>query len=170
MINSSESEVRFVIRQSFLNHGLMIFLIALSVPLSIYLSVRFPWAMQPLIRSEFVTIKLPFFAIVPLVIVAKLMHSSRDLKMVFTDDYVLFITGLMSWREKSIRLHYFNIKEIGIDETLYQKLFGLGDLIITAVATQIESAIRMPGVRNARMIKDFINQRMDAQIHERQNA
>lgn len=164
---TTDSEVRFVARQSILNHGLLLSIcIALTV-ISVYLTYEFSWSMQTIWSSDYFSIKIPLFALVPLVLIARLLHATHDKKIVFTDSYILFLEGLMSWKEKSIRLHYFNIKEIEIDQTIYQRMFGLSDLLITTVATQIEDSLRMPGLRRARVIKDFINERMSQQLQDK---
>lgn len=170
MAISTDSEVRFVVRQSFLNYGFFILVVGAFTLFSIYLTFLYPWSMQTIWSSEFVSLKIPLFALIPLALFAHLLHLVLDKKMVFTDSYILFLEGLMSWKEKSIRAHYFNIKEIEIDQTIYQRIFGLGDLTITTVATQIESALMMPGIRNSRQIKDFINERMVSQLEEKNNA
>lgn len=170
MVITTDSEVRFASRQSFLNYGGFILTIIAITFVSIYLTYLYPWSMQKIWSSEYFSLKIPFFALLPLALIAHLLHLVLDKKMVFTDSYILFLEGLMSWKEKSIRVHYFNIKEIEIDQTIYQKIFGLGDLSITTVATQIESALLMPGIRNARHIKDFINERIVAQLDEKNSS
>ena len=166
-IAADSSDVRFIVRQSHLNHGPLILAWIFVTGIAIYLTDAFPWSMQPILATDSFTIKLPLFALPSLILLGKMLHSIFNKKLIFTDDYILFLEGLMSWKEKAIRLHYFNIKEIEIDQTLYQKIFGLGDLIITTVATQIETALCMPGVRKSRVIKDFINKKMQEQMQHR---
>lgn len=152
---------KVVINQDVLNQGPLLFVFFLSIYLLFALSQLYPWSVQTIDLTAF-DLPLPLFGIFPLIIGARLIHTLLDKRVVLTDEYLNFIEGRLSWKEKTIRVGYDHIREIEIDNTLYQKMLGVGDLGITAIATTLEPTIKMPGVRNPRKIKDIIRQRIHA--------
>lgn len=145
----------FTIRQSIYNQIPLVLLILGSIWLLIWTSVNFDWAVH---TFEFgpISFPLPLGGIITLVLVAILIHKLYDNKLIITDEYLLFIHGCLNWKEKSIRLEYSFIREIEIDQTIPQKFLGVGDIIVTLVATSLDSNKKLPGVRNPRKVKDLL--------------
>lgn len=156
-----QKQPEIVIVQDYLNQLPLMVLFLLSVYALIRFSPMFPWSVQWLDLWLFY-FPLPLFGIFPLMILAVLTHALFDKRMVLTDEYLNFIEGRVSWKEKTIRVGYEHIREIEIDQTIYQRIVGIGDIGITAIATTLEPTIIMPGIRKPRVLKDTIRERMHA--------
>lgn len=157
-----------VYKQSHLNHAMLFFgFVAISI-FSLWATVNFSWTLQPIgaipIGPNGLNVYLPMFGIFPLILLALLLRSLYDKKLVLCEDYLLYLEGLASWKERSVRIDYRNIREVTIEQTLYQKLFGIGDILVTSLSTHIDSSIRMPGVKRPRDIKNFIMERVKEEI------
>ena len=115
--------------------------------------------MQTLDLSFIPPFHIPLFGIIPLVLGAKLLHDMKDSKLLLYKDYVLYAKGLMSWQEHTVRIRYNHLREIEIDQTILQKLFGIGDIVLISMSSQSEDEVYMRGIPNPRHIKDLIEKR-----------
>jgi uncharacterized membrane protein YdbT with pleckstrin-like domain len=82
-------------------------------------------------------------------------------KLVLTPDYLLLITGVISWKQRSVRLEYNRISEIEIVQTIPQRILGIGDVVVMPAGTGPDAAISMPGVSHPRALKDILMFRND---------
>lgn len=149
-----------------------LFLVSLFVVTSIlacYGTVTWAWSVQMVPLGKYITLPIPLFGLAPLVLFTILLHRRYDRKLILTKEYLLFVEGVVSFKEHSLRVQYRNIREIGIDQTIVQRILGVGDLLVSPLATQLESAIRMPGISNPRAAKDEIYKRvqLDQQAADR---
>lgn len=136
------------------------------------ISVAFPITVQELLRFSIfgtdISLKLPFFAIFPVVGVFVLIHRLFNERLVLHPEYLLFREGLLSWRELSSRIEYEHVREINIGQNIFQKLFNIGELRVSTVATQIAAEVTMTGVRRPRRVKDEVYRRRHLILAERE--
>lgn len=117
------------------------------------------------------TIPFPLLFLPALICIALFAHRTWNSRVVLTPEYLLYIQGILSWRQRSIRLDYARIQEIEISETILQKLLGVGDLTATPISTSMEDMISIRGVLNPRVCKDLIREKIkpissdDAGVH-----
>jgi uncharacterized membrane protein YdbT with pleckstrin-like domain len=137
--------------------------------LSIYLSGVFPWSIQEisiaLTGSNQFSLAVPLFALLPLTMLMQVIHNIYDYRFILCDDYILEVRGLWSLFRKSVRINYVHVRGIEIDESFLQQLFGHGDVAILGVADQGHPAIIMRGIAKPRAVKDLIQSRVNAQLH-----
>lgn len=136
---------------------------------SIYLSSRYAWAMQYIEVGAWLGVSLqlplPLFGIVPLALLAQVVHSLLDYRYILCEDYVLGVEGLLSLKRRSIRINYVHIRGMEIDESLWQQLLRVGDLTILATTLdQGEHEVTMRGIAQPRRIKDLIQARVHEQV------
>lgn len=157
-------EGNIVIHEYFLNHIVLLLTLILCVIGGIWATFTFPWSIQPLqigkIGGILFSFPLPLFILPVMVVAAMYLRSIHDIRLVLCPEYLIYVSGVISWKEKTIRVEYSDIREIEIDQTLYQKSINVGDIIILIISTQIDSALQMPGVKNPRLIKDYLRQKI----------
>ncbi|MBX7144184.1 MAG: PH domain-containing protein [Oligoflexia bacterium] len=137
--------------------------IALTI-LSVYLSVLFPWSVEH-VNVGPLAIPIPLFGLLPLIILFRLLHNLYNYRYILCDEYVLEVRGLWSLAAKSVRINYIHIRGIEIDESLVQRILGLGDVsILGVIGNQGEPCLTMKGLRNPRHVKDLIQDRVNQQI------
>ena len=96
-----------------------------------------------------------------LVCAAAATYKVWNSRVVLAPEYLLYIHGILSWQQRSIRLEYARIQEIELRETILQKLLGIGDVIATPISTSMEDMIALNGVRHPRLYKDLIRDRIE---------
>lgn len=149
-----------VIQTSMLNEALEIMALLVITPFFVYLTYLYPETTTYRIYfSESASVACPLLVIFPLAVLAAIIHKKFNARLVVCKDYVLFITGLLSWREKTLRLEHHRIQEIEIDQTIIQRILGIGDVIITPAVTSFDAFMRVPGVRSPRIVKDLLRAR-----------
>lgn len=148
-----------IVRQASLNQLPLIIAFVASIFLTFWAPLHYPVTLQE-IDLGIITFSLPLFGLFPLVIAAALVRSLGNYRLILTPEYIYYAEGIFNWKEKTIRIEYNHIREIEIDQTMFQRIFGMGDLVITVVATSIESSTNMPGIWRPRKIKDLIRSRM----------
>lgn len=171
---SEETEARpspnVVIFRHPLDETPRILLLLLFYAAAIYISIAFPVTVQriPLgvIFGKELSIGLPLAAIVPIVMMGSIVHSLYDVRYVLTPDYVMEIEGLLSFNERSVRLHYIHIRGMEIERNIFQKMFNIGNLKLGSAIAQGDSDVVLRGVFDPRRYKDIINER----IMERMSA
>ena len=150
---------KIVLTQNFLNQLPMLVALAFSFPAAIWLSIAYPWSVEhleiPLFNFAF---PLPLFAIIPLLLLGALFHALYNVRLILCPEYLIYVEGALNWKEKSIRVEYEHIREIEIDQTIYQRIVNVGDILVTVVATSIESSLIVPGVHDPRAVKDLIRE------------
>lgn len=148
-----------ILSQSWMNQLGMIFLALLLVAAVFYLNREFSEYTAIPIKTESGTFLIPFLFILPLVLFGKASFSIYNERFVLAPEYMIDVTGRLSWRERSVRLEYGRIQEIEIGQTIVQRILGLGDVIIIPVAGMTQTTINMHGVRHPRVVKDLIRER-----------
>ena len=81
-------------------------------------------------------------------------------RVVLSPNYLLFIEGILAWRQRSIRLDYTRVQEIELRETILQRMLGIGDVVATPISTSMEEMIALNGVLHPRLYKDLIRERI----------
>lgn len=160
--------MNLIFKQSFFNHVTLFLGTVVTLILSIVLSATYSWSIQYLgavpLGIFSIPLYLPMFGIFPVILVVLLLRESLNKKLILSDDYIIYIEGLAQWKERSVRIDYKNIREIVIEQTLLQKLFNIGDILVTTLATHLDSSVLMPGVKNPRHIKDLIHDRIKRDV------
>lgn len=96
---------------------------------------------------------LPVF---PLLVLAKAAFTIFNERLVLTPHYIIHVMGRISWRVRSVRLEYQHIQEIEIQQTILQRIVGVGDISIVALGGANVAAVHMHGLANPRAVKDRI--------------
>lgn len=145
-----------IIRQSWLNQLGPILLALLTLALTSYLTIIFP---------EYTTItsesgwSLPLLNFIPLTILLRSAFHIHNERFVVTPEYLIDVEGRLAWRERSTRIEYHRVQEIKIEETIVQRIFGLGDVTVVPLAGSDGVPICLRGVIQPRLVKDLIRQR-----------
>jgi hypothetical protein len=112
-----------------------------------------------------IILMLPVF---PLIVLAKAAHTIFNERLVITPHYIIHVMGRISWRVRSVRLEYQHIQEIEIQQTILQRVLGIGDISIVALGGANVAAVHMHGLANPRAVKDLIrDMRVRASVAER---
>jgi uncharacterized membrane protein YdbT with pleckstrin-like domain len=149
-----------IVNQSWLNNiGLLVALIA-AVLGTIYCMVLFPeYTGVPLPDGT----TFPLLAVVPIAVALRWLAVMLNNKLVLTPEYLLLISGAISWRKTTTRLEYHRISEIEIVQTIPQRLFGIGDVIVMPAGTGPDASVCMPGVSYPGALKDILRYRQHHQ-------
>lgn len=148
-----------IFTQSWLNQIGLLFCTCLLGAAAVYLTIEFPsYALIPLdIGTR--TMMIPFIAVLPIIFFSKATFRIYNERFVLTPEYLIHVTGRLTWRERSVRLEYSRIQEIEISESIWQRILGLGDVILIPIAGITNSAMTMKGLRHPRGVKDMIRER-----------
>ena len=145
-----------IVRQSWLNQFPLV-LVALALEIAIvYITLDFPEVASFSFQIASVTISASYLPFIPLFVLAKAALNIYNERLVITPSYLIYVTGRISWSERSSRLEYSHIQEIETIETIAQRLLGIGDLNILPVGAGTRQAILMQGLRHPRAVKDVI--------------
>jgi uncharacterized membrane protein YdbT with pleckstrin-like domain len=145
-----------IIRQSWFNQLGAILLTLITLALTSYLTIIFP---------EYTTLpleigwSLPLLNFIPLAILLRSVFHIHNERFVVTPEYLIDVEGRLAWRERSTRVEYQRIQEIKIEETIVQRIFGLGDVTVVPLAGSDGEPICLRGVTHPRLVKDLIRQR-----------
>jgi hypothetical protein len=142
-----------IIRQSWLNQTGMIVLILATLALTSYLSVVFPD--YTTISTE-LGVELPILNFIPLAMLMRCAFVIYNERFVITPEYLIDVEGRLAWRERSTRVEYHRVQEIKIEETVVQRILGLGDVTVVPLAGSDGVPICLRGVSHPRVVKDLI--------------
>lgn len=156
-ISLSESRVgvvrgdNVVITQSWLNQlGLVLAAVVFEVAIVVCL-ILFSETVTT-VKSMSVALNVaPCFPLFLLMLAGLRVYNER---LVVTPNYLIHVTGRISWREHSLRLEYTHIQEIETVQTILQRALGLGDVIVVPLGGS--KKIVMRGLRHPREVKDLI--------------
>lgn len=119
-----------------------------------YATARFPWSVQ-MVSVLGVSMKLPLFALVPLILGVLAIRDLYDARYIIGADHVRAIDGIISFRKNDSRVEFEHIRGIEVDRSLWGRLVNVGELRIgTAMAAEVEIIIR--GVQNPSLYRDII--------------
>lgn len=150
-----------IFQTSYLHYLPLVFGIVASAALTIYGMIYWEWSIQ-WVRIYSYNIPLLIFALPGVIFLVVLLFQAHNEKLILTPQYALFIQGILRWRQNSVRMEYQSIKEVNIEETILQRLLGLGDIRCTTVVSVGQQYATMPGLRNPRRVKDIILDRIRA--------
>ncbi len=148
-----------LIHQSWLNQLPLLLLLLLLEALIIYVRIEFSDRSATKLPETSVDTLISMLPIVPLLILIKAAYPIINERLVVTPQYIIHVMGRISWRERSVRLEYGHIQEIEIEQTILQRMLGLGDISIVALGGANVAAIHMHGLANPRGVKDLIRAR-----------
>lgn len=147
-----------VFTQSWFNQIPLLIAIALVTAIVIYITVSLPYYAFLPIKFQQAIIQIPVLLLLPIILLLKVFYIIHNERFVLTPEYMIHITGRLNWKERTVRLEYTRIQEIEIDQTLLQKLFNLGDVVILPVAGSSTTNIHMHGTSSPREVKDAIRE------------
>lgn len=148
----------YIVMQSWRNQvGTLMAFLAL-VCAAMYLTIQFPrFTTIPLMLGGF-ELSFPVLNLIPLVVLLRGVFLVYNERFVITPEYLIHVTGRLAWRGRSSRLAYRHIQEIEIEETILQRLLGVGDLKLIPMAGSEVSSIKLHGAANPRAVKDLIRE------------
>jgi hypothetical protein len=142
-----------IIRQSWLNQVGMIILTLATLAITSYLSILYPeYTTLPLESG----LALPVLNCIPLAMALRSAFAIYNERFVITPEYLIDVEGRLAWRERSTRIEYHRVQEIKIEETIVQRIFGLGDVTVVPLAGADGVPICLRGVSHPRLVKDLI--------------
>jgi hypothetical protein len=144
-----------LIRQSWLNQLGFVLLALVTLGLTSYLSVLYP---EYTTVGTDVGVSLPLLNFIPLAMLLRSAFSVYNERFVVTPEYLIDVEGRLAWRERSTRIEYHRVQEIKIEETIIQRIFGLGDVTVVPLAGADGVPICLRGVAHPRLVKDLIRQ------------
>ena len=158
---NTQSLPRVTYLPSLRNELVLVIGIIASAIASGYIAFYFPETSQDIGSIFGITISLPIAGVVPLVFLGQLFHNLNNRKLVVYDDGVLFVQGLIAWKQHSVRMRYIHIREIEVNQTILQKLFNVGDIILISVAShESDDEINMIGISNPEGAKLLIQEKL----------
>ncbi len=147
-----------IFTQSWLNQFPLLLATAALTALMTYLTFEYPGYSFLHLNSKWGAFDAPILFIVPAVLLMKALYIIYNEKFILTPQYMIHVSGRLNWKERTVRLEYSRIQEIEIDQTILQKIFNLGDVIVLPVAGSSATNIHMHGARSPRMVKDAIRE------------
>ncbi len=144
-----------LIRQSWLNQLGLIVVALITLVLTSYLSVVYPD--YTTVSTDF-GLSLPVLNFIPLAMVLRSAFRIYNERFVVTPEYLIDVEGRLAWSERSTRIEYHRVQEIKIEETIIQRIFGLGDVTVVPLAGADGVPICLRGVAHPRLVKDIIRQ------------
>lgn len=145
-----------LIHQSWLNQLPLLLLLFLLEALIIYVRIEFSDRSATKLPETHVDTLISLLPIVPLLILIKAAFPIINERLVVTPQYIIHVMGRISWRERTVRLEYNHIQEIEIEQTILQRILGVGDISIVALGGANVAAIHMHGLAHPRGVKDLI--------------
>jgi hypothetical protein len=153
-----------IVRESWLNQfPLVIVFLALEI-LASYLLIEFPEASTVDVELFGRVVKVSWVSFVPLLILGKAAFHVLNERLVLTPEYLIQVNGRLTWREKSARLEYHHIQEIETEQTILQRVLGLGDITLKPIGG---APMRMVGLYNPREVKNVIRERVQTAEQQR---
>lgn len=150
-----------IISQSWLNQLLGFVVFFALVAGTSYVTIVYPrFSVLPLEGFDF-----PFLMFLPLFELGRIAYRVCNERLVVTPKYMIHVTGRLWWRERSVRLEYSHIQEIEISESIFQRIIGVGDMVITPFGGHTNAAISIKGLWAPRAVKDLLLQ-MKTQVEQ----
>lgn len=146
-----------IFTQSWWNQLPIICAFAALEVITIALTLRFPESTSLKLPVGAGDVSISYLPPLPLFVFGKAAFRVLNERLVVTPSYLIHVTGRLSWQERSVRLEYPHIQEIETVQTVMQRIFGLGDIIITPIGGgTAKNAICIQGLANPRAVKDVI--------------
>jgi hypothetical protein len=141
-----------IIRQSWLNQlGLIVIAIILEVAITVFTALF----SETLISIDSLSITVGALPCIPLFLLLVAAVRVYNERLVVTPEYLIHVTGRISWKEHSVRLEYPHIQEIETVQSILQRLLGLGDVAVIPVGGGSKTIV-MRGLRHPREVKNLI--------------
>ena len=122
----------------------------------IYLIVIILLVLSFIIYKE-ASFKMPSIIIsLILVIIAEIFTRATDL--IIEEDHITNEVGILS--KKTIRIHYFDISDVTIDQSFIQRILGIGDIHINSSGGSGQKEIVIKKIQDVKLVHDIITKRM----------
>lgn len=161
---ANENNNKIVFFRSYLSQLPKIILFIISIGLLFYTALKMPWSVQHANLGEIfgqeVNLSIPLFGIIPLVLIFWIGHELFDEAYIIGDSYVLEIRGRASLSARNIQIDFPNIRAVEIEQSLLQRILGLGDLHIATSASQSMPQLTMQGISNPEYYKEVLELRL----------
>lgn len=146
-----------------------IILILLFLCLMVYARSVWPWSIERFDIGLFgaqMTVRLPLFALPPIVILAWSIHALFDKIYVICDNYLLQVSGRCSFTQLTTRLQYIHVKVVDVRKPFFGRILNYGDVIVSTDISQGDSKIILQGVHNPHHFKDLIQARIHGALED----
>jgi Bacterial PH domain len=146
----------YIVMQSWRNQiGTLMAFLAVACA-AIFLTEEFPKFTTMPTQIGGIEFSFPILSLIPVLVLIRGVFVVQNERFVITPEYIIHVTGRLAWRGRSSRLAYGNVQEIEIEETILQRILGVGDLKLIPMAGAESSSIKLHGVMNPRAVKDLI--------------
>ena len=145
-----------IVRQSWLNQYMLVGVTLIFEAAIIYLNVEFAREGDFDISLGSLSIPTIYLPIIPLLVLARAAFTIYNERLVITPEYLIHVTGRLSWSARTSRLDYNQVQEIETIQSIPQRILGVADIHITPIGRDLKGSIMMPGLRNPRAVKDVI--------------
>jgi hypothetical protein len=142
-----------IVYQSWFNQWPFLLLGIMAIAGALWAASVYPDRAHLRISESF---ELPLIPMIPLALLGKWAWSTMNVKLVLTPEYLILLDGVLSWRQRTVRLEYQKIQEIEVQQTIPQRILGIGDVSLIPVATSKHGQVTMPGVPSPRVLKDIL--------------
>jgi uncharacterized membrane protein YdbT with pleckstrin-like domain len=124
-----------------------------------YLSNLLPWSVIKGVvwksSNQTVYLYLPLFWLAPAFCISLATIRIYDVRYKFTDDGIEARLGILSVRQKIVRIRYSDIRSVEIIQSLADRLLGIGMVeISTAASGSID--LRLEGISSPSKIQEII--------------
>ena len=92
-----------------------------------------------------------------LVIIAEILSRATDL--IIEENNITNEVGVLS--KKTIRIHYFDISDVTVDQPFIQRILGIGDIHINSSGGSGQKEIIIKKIQNVKLVHDIITKRID---------
>ena len=91
-----------------------------------------------------------------LIIIAEILTRATDL--IIEENHITNEVGVLS--KKTIRVHYFDISDVTIDQSFIQRILGIGDIHINSSGGSGQKEIIIKKIQDVNLVHDIITKRM----------
>lgn len=113
---------------------------------------------------------LPILALIPGIMLGKILVNIYDAKYIIDDAGVEAQVGLVSFNLRQPRLRWEDIRGVEPTQTIWERLLGIGNVYVGSAAAAEDVEIVMAGVANPRAIQLLIGEERARRLKQLQTA
>jgi uncharacterized membrane protein YdbT with pleckstrin-like domain len=140
------------------------FIIAIGIPASNFIAQK---TERDVLYQTFAV-----FMLFGSLIILTILWKSFNQRLCLCSEYVSSYSGLLSTRLRTTRLLYEHVRGVEIEQSLIQRMLGLGDLHVGSDVNKGEGEMLVCGIRNPDKMKDLLLERVKAvtRLKEKNNS
>lgn len=115
------------------------------------------------------TMSFPIIIVIPLVMLARIVHALYDERYIITPEYLVTVQGRLSLNSRTVRLRYIHIKDVELNKSFHQRFFDVADLVFATSITPNDASIHMKGIRHPHHVKDLIQKHIGDTLQTNKN-